>query len=58
MITVGELTKVTSLFYFVPGVTSLFDYLFFGNTLGLNTFMGLIFIFIGSYFINFNPKNV
>lgn len=57
MIIVGELTKVTSLFYFVPAVTSLFDYLFFRNTLGLNTILGLIFIFIGSYFINMKKGN-
>lgn len=57
MIIVGELTKITSLFYFVPAVTSLFDYLFFRNTLGLNTILGLIFIFIGSYFINMKKEN-
>jgi drug/metabolite transporter (DMT)-like permease len=45
----GNLVNVTSLFYLVPAVTAVMDYLFFGNRLAtlsmLLIIVGLVFVF-------------
>lgn len=43
----GNLVNVTSLFYLVPIVTALFDYLLLGNKMPLLTIIGLITILMG-----------
>lgn len=43
----GNLVNVTSLFYLVPIVTALFDYLLLGNKMPLLTMLGLGIILIG-----------
>ncbi|WP_264806065.1 DMT family transporter [Cytobacillus sp. NCCP-133] len=52
MISKGNLTNVTSLFYCVPPLTAILDYLIFGNILQLSTFAGLLLIVIGLILIN------
>lgn len=52
MIRKGELVKVTSLFYFIPGITAILDYMIFRNILEPNAIIGLIFVIIGTFLIN------
>lgn len=43
----GNLVNVTSLFYLVPAVTALMDYLFLGNALPMRAVMGMAAILVG-----------
>lgn len=43
----GNLVNVTSLFYLIPIVTALFDYLLLGNKMPFVTLLGLIIILMG-----------
>lgn len=47
LIRAGNLVNVTSLFYLVPGVTAIMDYLFLGNTLSTLSILGMFAIIIG-----------
>jgi drug/metabolite transporter (DMT)-like permease len=47
LIRAGNLVNVTSLFYLVPGVTALMDYLFLGNRLSLLSMAGMVAIVLG-----------
>lgn len=47
LIQTGNLVNVTSLFYLVPGVTALMDYLFLGNRLSMLSMAGMITIVLG-----------
>ncbi|WP_454727423.1 MULTISPECIES: DMT family transporter [Cupriavidus] len=47
LIQAGNLVSVTSLFYLVPGVTALLDYLFLGNRLTASTLAGMAAIVAG-----------
>ncbi|UAC49656.1 DMT family transporter [Bacillus aquiflavi] len=47
-----HLMKVTSLFYAVPPVTAMLDFLIFGNMIKLFTIIGMILIVIGLILIN------
>lgn len=51
LIAQGNLVNVTSLFYLVPAVTALMDYLFFGNRLGLLSLLGMGLIIVGLVFV-------
>jgi drug/metabolite transporter (DMT)-like permease len=56
MIQKGNLVNVTSLFYAVPPVTALLDYLFFKNSLEFLTILGMGFIIAGLLLINQKAK--
>lgn len=56
MIQKGNLVNVTSLFYAVPPVTALLDYVFFKNSLELLTILGMGFIIGGLLLINRKGK--
>ncbi|KDE41035.1 Permease of the drug/metabolite transporter (DMT) superfamily [Nitrincola lacisaponensis] len=47
LIQAGNLVNVTSLFYLVPGVTAIMDYLFLGNALPLLSLIGMLVILCG-----------
>ncbi|SCX70320.1 EamA-like transporter family protein [Pseudomonas sp. NFACC32-1] len=47
----GNLVNVTSLFYLVPAVTAIMDYLVFGNRLALLSVLGMVLIIIGLAFV-------
>ncbi len=47
LIMVGNLVNVTSLFYLVPGVTAIMDYLFLGNALSILSIIGMFAIILG-----------
>ncbi|MDC9595307.1 DMT family transporter [Xenorhabdus anantnagensis] len=47
LIMTGNLVNVTSLFYLVPGVTAIMDYLFLGNKLSNLSIIGMIAIIFG-----------
>lgn len=47
----GNLVNVTSLFYLVPAVTAVMDYLFFGNRLALLSVLGMLLIIVGLVFV-------
>lgn len=47
LIQAGNLVNVTSLFYLVPGVTAIMDYLFLGNALPLLSLVGMLVILCG-----------
>ena len=47
----GNLVNVTSLFYLVPAVTAIMDYLVFGNRLALLSFLGMALIIVGLVFV-------
>jgi drug/metabolite transporter (DMT)-like permease len=47
----GNLVNVTSLFYLVPAVTAVMDYLVFGNRLALLSLLGMVLIIIGLVFV-------
>jgi len=51
MIARGNLVNVTSLFYLVPAVTAVMDYLIFGNKLALLSILGMALIIIGLVFV-------
>ncbi|MDX7988656.1 DMT family transporter [Xenorhabdus sp. 12] len=47
LISAGNLVNVTSLFYLVPGVTAIMDYLFLGNSLSRLSIVGMFAIILG-----------
>ncbi|OAB50400.1 DMT family transporter [Pseudomonas thivervalensis] len=47
----GNLVNVTSLFYLVPAVTAIMDYLVFGNRLALLSLLGMVLIIVGLVFV-------
>ncbi|VVQ27530.1 hypothetical protein PS943_00422 [Pseudomonas fluorescens] len=47
----GNLVNVTSLFYLVPAVTAVMDYLIFGNRLAVLSMLGMLLIIIGLVFV-------
>lgn len=47
----GNLVNVTSLFYLVPAVTALLDYLVFGNRLAALSLLGMALIVLGLIFV-------
>ena len=51
MIARGNLVNVTSLFYLVPAVTAIMDYLFFGNKLAALSVLGMAMIIVGLMFV-------
>ena len=51
MISRGNLVNVTSLFYLVPAVTAVMDYLIFGNKLAALSVLGMAMIIIGLMFV-------
>ena len=51
MISKGNLVNVTSLFYLVPAVTAIMDYLIFGNKLAALSLLGMALIIIGLVFV-------
>ena len=51
MISKGNLVNVTSLFYLVPAVTAIMDYLIFGNKLAALSVLGMALIIIGLVFV-------
>ena len=51
MIARGNLVNVTSLFYLVPAVTAVMDYLIFDNTLATLSLVGMAMIIIGLMFV-------
>jgi drug/metabolite transporter (DMT)-like permease len=51
LIAQGNLVNVTSLFYLVPGVTAIMDYLIYGNRLGLMSLLGMVLIVVGLMFV-------
>lgn len=51
LIAQGNLVNVTSLFYLVPAVTAIMDYLIFGNRLPLLSVFGMALIVIGLVFV-------
>ncbi|MNY52153.1 EamA-like transporter family protein [compost metagenome] len=51
LIAKGNLVNVTSLFYLVPAVTAVMDYLVFGNRLALLSLFGMLLIIVGLVFV-------
>ena len=51
MIARGNLVNVTSLYYLVPAVTAVMDYLIFGNKLAALSVLGMAMIIIGLMFV-------
>ena len=51
MIARGNLVNVTSLFYLVPAVTAVMDYMIFGNKLAALSLLGMAMIIIGLMFV-------
>jgi drug/metabolite transporter (DMT)-like permease len=51
LIAQGNLVNVTSLFYLVPAVTAVMDYLFFDNRLALLSLLGMLLIIVGLVFV-------
>jgi drug/metabolite transporter (DMT)-like permease len=47
----GNLVNVTSLFYLVPAVTAVMDYLIFGNRLAALSMLGMLLIIVGLVFV-------
>jgi drug/metabolite transporter (DMT)-like permease len=47
----GNLVNVTSLFYLVPAVTAVMDYLIFGNKLAILSLLGMGMIIVGLAFV-------
>ncbi|WP_192560041.1 DMT family transporter [Pseudomonas allokribbensis] len=47
----GNLVNVTSLFYLVPAVTAVMDYLIFGNRLATLSVLGMLLIIVGLVFV-------
>lgn len=51
LIAQGNLVNVTSLFYLVPAVTAIMDYLIFGNRLAWLSLFGMVLIIVGLAFV-------
>ena len=51
LLTAGNLVNVTSLFYLVPGVTALMDYIFLGNKMSWLSLAGMGASIIGLIFV-------
>jgi drug/metabolite transporter (DMT)-like permease len=51
----GNLVNVTSLFYLVPAVTAIMDYLIFGNRLAVLSLLGMGLIVVGLLFVFRKP---
>ncbi|WP_448723283.1 DMT family transporter [Pseudomonas farris] len=47
----GNLVNVTSLFYLVPAVTAVMDFLIFGNRLAALSMLGMLLIIVGLVFV-------
>ena len=47
LIAQSDLVNVTSLFYLVPAVTAVMDYLAFGNRLAMLSLVGMLLIVLG-----------
>lgn len=60
LINQGNLFQVSNYFYCVPIVTAILDYFIFHNIISIMTFIGMIFILSGQYFVNLseNKRNV
>lgn len=58
LLTTGNLVNVTSLFYLVPGVTALMDYIFLGNKMSGLSLAGMGAIIIGLLFVFTQPKTI
>ncbi|QAV22843.1 DMT family transporter [Proteus hauseri] len=58
LLTTGNLVNVTSLFYLVPGVTALMDYIFLGNKMSWLSLAGMGAIIIGLLFVFKKPKAI
>lgn len=56
LIGAGNLVNVTSLFYLVPVVTAIMDYLFLGNLLSHLSLLGMLAILLGLMLVFRNPK--
>lgn len=56
LIAQGNLVNVTSLFYLVPAVTAVMDYLIFGNRLALLSVFGMLLIIVGLVFVFRKPR--
>ncbi|RYM05636.1 DMT family transporter [Sporolactobacillus sp. THM7-7] len=56
LISKGNLTNTTSIFYCVPPVTAIMDYFVFGHVLYLTTLIGMILIVAGMALINKRDK--
>jgi drug/metabolite transporter (DMT)-like permease len=56
LIAQGNLVNVTSLFYLVPAVTAIMDYLIFGNRLAMLSVMGMLLIVVGLMFVFKKPS--
>jgi len=52
----GNLVNVTSLFYLVPAVTAVMDYLIFGNRLAMLSVSGMLLIIVGLVFVFRQPR--
>ncbi|KAA1176663.1 DMT family transporter [Photorhabdus heterorhabditis] len=57
LIRAGNLVNVTSLFYLVPGVTAVMDYLFLGNSLSTLSLLGMVAILLGLFLV-FRTKKI
>ncbi|MCR7814456.1 DMT family transporter, partial [Pseudomonas aeruginosa] len=51
LIAQGNLVNVTSLFYLVPAVTAIMDFMVFGNRLGWLSLLGMGLIVVGLMFV-------
>lgn len=58
LLTTGNLVNVTSLFYLVPGVTALMDYIFLGNEMSWLSLAGMGAIIVGLLFVFKKPKAI
>lgn len=56
LIRAGNLVNVTSLFYGVPAVTAVMDYLFFGNVLSTYSLLGMVSILAGLMLVFRKPR--
>ncbi|WP_426111193.1 DMT family transporter [Pseudomonas sp. DSP3-2-2] len=56
LIAQGNLVNVTSLFYLVPAVTAIMDYLVFGNRLAMLSLFGMLLIVVGLMFVFRKPS--
>ncbi|WP_010485879.1 DMT family transporter [Pseudomonas sp. S9] len=56
LISAGNLVNVTSLFYLVPVVTAIMDYLFFGNLLSGLSLLGMLAILLGLGLVFRQPR--
>jgi drug/metabolite transporter (DMT)-like permease len=51
LIRTGNVVNITSLFYLVPVVTAIFDYLFLGNAMSAMALLGMIAIILGIFLV-------